>query len=37
MAGAKLLSDIAVVLGALIGVFDHQLDGRAGCLAFEDA
>ncbi len=30
MARAKLVFDITVVFGALIGVLDHQLDGCAG-------
>jgi hypothetical protein len=37
MAGAELLGDVAVILGALVGVADHQLDRRAGGLALEDA
>ena len=37
MAGAEFLRDIAVVPGALIGVFDHQLNRGAGGAPFVDA
>jgi hypothetical protein len=37
MAGAEGLRDLAIVLRPLVGVFDHQLDRRAGGLAFEHA
>ena len=37
MARAEGLGNIAIILRSLIGVFDHQLDGRTGCLAFEHA
>ena len=37
MTWAKLIHDIAVVFGTLIGILDHQLHGRASCSAFKDA
>jgi len=36
MAGAEGLRDLAVILGPLVGVLDHQLDRGAGGPAFED-
>jgi hypothetical protein len=30
MTGPELLGDVAVILGPLVGVADHQLDRRAG-------
>src|SRR6185312_851808 len=30
MAGAELVADLAIILGALVGVLDQQRDGRAG-------
>ena len=43
MAGAEFVADIAIILGTLIGVFDHQRNRRAGraqtvgSLVLEDA
>jgi hypothetical protein len=37
VAGAELGRDVAVVLGALVGVADHQLDRRAGGAALVGA
>ena len=37
MAGAKAIGDVAVIFGALVGVFDQQLDRGAGCHSVEDA
>ena len=37
MAGAKGFQDVAVVLAALVGVFDQQANGGAGGLAFINA
>ncbi len=37
MAGAEAVHDLGIVLGALVGIVDHQADGGAGGLALEDA
>ena len=37
MAGAEAVGDLAIILGALIGVFDQQPDRRAGGSALENA
>jgi hypothetical protein len=37
MAGAELIGDLAVILRTLIGVLDHQSNGRTRRLAFEYA
>ena len=43
MAGAELVADVAIVLGALVDILDQHHDGRAGgdlarrALVFEDA
>ena len=37
MTGAEFLDDVPVVLAALVGVFDQQLDGGAGCFPLEHA
>jgi hypothetical protein len=37
MAGAEARRDVAVILGALVGVLDQQRDGRAGGLPLEHA
>ena len=37
MTGAKLLGDLGIILGALVGVADHQLHRGAGGAPFEHA
>ena len=37
MTGAKLILDSAVILRALVFVFNQQADRRTGCLALEHA
>ena len=37
MSGTKLVLDVAVIPGALVGILDEQADRRAGRLAFEYA
>ena len=37
MSGTEALGDVAIILGPLVGILDHQLDRRAGGLAFKGA